>query len=250
MHCALDTTSSIYFLHYFRPHTLVFSNAPPCIFLSLTFFLLSRNTLNPSNSLIWVLVRGLPPRFKSTIAVFVKSVAGIGWGLDSVKCVLVTWMWLFLRERAFSFLSWPISFGRDTITLLSRFNSVRDTNLHISGGMAAILLKDKSNFSREIEAQICLGIVDKAFPLIDNRFTFIGKSGKVPVELFSRFFPKDRDCSFDSLEIGDSDVIVTWFSSQLNDFNSFSCESLPRFCILFFDTSSVRRVVILLNAGV
>jgi hypothetical protein len=75
--------------------------------------------------------------------------------------------------------------------------------------MAAILLKDKSNFSSEIEAQICLGIVDRAFPLTFNCFTFCGRAGKVPVELFSRFFPKERDCSFDSLEIGDNEVIVT-----------------------------------------
>ena len=46
--------------------------------------------------------------------------------------------------------------------------------------------------------------------------------------------------------MGLSELIVNTFSSQLKDLRSFRCDSLPRFCILFFDISSVRRVVILL----
>ena len=78
------------FLLYFRPQTEVLNIAPPCIALSFTFFLLSRNTLKPSNSLSCVFDNGLPLRFKSIIEVFVNRHSGIGCGLDSVKLVPFT----------------------------------------------------------------------------------------------------------------------------------------------------------------
>jgi hypothetical protein len=40
---------------------------------------------------------------------------------------VLTWMWLFFSESDLSALSWPISFGRETITLLSQSNSVNTT---------------------------------------------------------------------------------------------------------------------------
>ena len=88
------------------------------------------------------------------------------------------------------------------------------------------------------------------FPLSFNCLIFDGNDGKAVTTgswLSNWFLPTDSVCNFDRLDIGFNELIVSTFSSQLNDLRSFSCDSLPRFCILFFDTSNVRREVILLE---
>jgi len=220
--------------------------APPYTLLSLTIFRLSRNTSNPSNWLISVLVNlSFPWRFKSINKVSTKSPAGIGWGFFSENCTESTWKWLFLRERDLSVLSWPISCGRETITLSSKINSVSNAKLPMSGGTKARLLFDRSSFfSGNLGLHISLGMDVRWLPCKMSVFNFGGKDGKLWFAGFiRRFFPRDKVISLSNVEIVDNDMVPKRFSSQLRDFSSFKCDILSRLFILFLDRSSVRREV-------
>jgi len=75
--------------HYFNPHNPKSPSiiAPPYKFFVLTFFLLSRNTSNPSNPFKSVPDSlSFPCRFKSISSVSTKSDAGIGCGLFFMIC--------------------------------------------------------------------------------------------------------------------------------------------------------------------
>ena len=125
--------------------------------------------------------------------------------------------------------------------------------LHISAGTSARLLKDKSSFSSSLILgwQICFGIEDKEFPCTFSCFIVVGSDGNGWFDGFSNLFlPNESVVNFGRLDNGTNSWLVKAFSSQLNDFRSFSCEILPRLVNLFFERSSVLRDVHLTNNAI
>mmetsp|Transcript_21939 Transcript_21939/g.52211 ORF Transcript_21939/g.52211 Transcript_21939/m.52211 type:complete len:242 (+) Transcript_21939:263-988(+) len=115
--------------------------APP----SMSLFLISRRrdrkASYPSIALSCVAVMGFPCRFRSIRSVSVQSSSGRGCGWSPAERRLRR------SERTLSFVSFPTAAGSPTITLSSRFSSVRPIRSAMVSGTVARLFDERSSFS-------------------------------------------------------------------------------------------------------